>query len=131
MFVLVAMMVTASALLFPETALAKSKAVIAEQSSGFSVKVILDWILHLDKHLVELFATSGKMAYGALWDYLRGDWVRGDAIFTRGFFAVRVRRVRRNRGVELSVGVRVALPRGSFRGYGELHVRLVLRGSRD
>jgi len=66
MFVLVAMMVTASALLFPETALAKSKAVIAEQSSGFSVKVILDWILHLDKHLVELFATSGKMAYGVL-----------------------------------------------------------------
>merc|ERR1711934_532127 len=66
MFVLVAMMVTASALLFPETALAKSKAVIAEQSSGFSVKVILDWILHLDKHLVELFATSGKMAYGGL-----------------------------------------------------------------
>jgi len=52
--------------LFPETALAKSKAVIAEQSSGFSVKVILDWILHLDKHLVELFATSGKMAYGVL-----------------------------------------------------------------
>ena len=66
MFVLVALMVTASALLFPETALAKSKAVIAEQSSGFSVKVILDWILHLDKHLVELFATSGKMAYGVL-----------------------------------------------------------------
>ena len=66
MFVLVAMMVTASALLFPETALAKSKAVIAEQSSGFSLKVILDWILHLDKHLVELFATSGKMAYGVL-----------------------------------------------------------------
>ena len=66
MFVLVAMMVTASALLFPETALAKSKAVIAEQSSGFSIKVILDWILHLDKHLVELFATSGKMAYGVL-----------------------------------------------------------------
>jgi len=65
MFVLVAM-ITASALLFPETALAKSKAVIAEQSSGFSVKVILDWILHLDKHLVELFATSGKMAYGVL-----------------------------------------------------------------
>ncbi len=66
MFVLVALMITASALLFPETALAKSKAVIAEQSSGFSVKVILDWILHLDKHLVELFATSGKMAYGVL-----------------------------------------------------------------
>jgi membrane-associated protein len=63
MFVLA---MTASAVLFPETALAKSKAVVAEQSSGFSVKLIVDWILHLDKHLVELFASSGKMAYGVL-----------------------------------------------------------------
>ena len=63
MFVLA---MTASAVLFPETALAKSKAVVAEQSSGFSVKLIVDWILHLDKHLVELFASSGRMAYGVL-----------------------------------------------------------------
>jgi membrane-associated protein len=59
---------TASALLFPETSLAKAKAAAVENSAaaGFSFKVILDWILHLDKHLVELFATSGKMAYGVL-----------------------------------------------------------------
>jgi len=63
MFVLA---MTASAVLFPETALAKSNAVVAEQSSGFSVKLIVDWILHLDKHLVELFASSGRMAYGVL-----------------------------------------------------------------
>jgi len=63
MFVLA---MTASAVLFPETALAKSKAVVAEQSSGFPVKLIVDWILHLDKHLVELFASSGRMAYGVL-----------------------------------------------------------------
>ena len=59
---------TASALLFPETSLAKAKAAAVENSAaaGFSFKVILDWILHLDKHLVELFATSGRMAYGVL-----------------------------------------------------------------
>ena len=59
---------TVSALLFPETSLAKAKTAAVENSAaaGFSFKVILDWILHLDKHLVELFATSGKMAYGVL-----------------------------------------------------------------
>ena len=60
-----------TSLLMPEASLAKSKAAVVSAAtsattSSFSFQTIIDWVIHLDKHLVELFTTSGKMAYGVL-----------------------------------------------------------------
>lgn len=56
-----------AALCAPESALAGGKTVVASaaQSETFFAKVV-SWVVHLDKHLAELFASQGKYAYGIL-----------------------------------------------------------------
>lgn len=64
---LVAGALALAALCAPESALAGGKAVVASvaQSETFFAKVV-SWVVHLDKHLAELFVSQGTYAYGIL-----------------------------------------------------------------
>ena len=58
-----------SALVFPDTALAAAKKTAAAASASADAswfKNALEWVVHLDKHLVTLFSTYGPLAYGIL-----------------------------------------------------------------
>ena len=58
-----------SALVFPDTALAAAKKTAAAVSSSADAswfKHALEWVVHLDAHLVTLFSTYGALAYGVL-----------------------------------------------------------------
>jgi len=58
-----------SALVFPDTALAAAKKTAAAASSSADAswfKHALEWVVHLDAHLVTLFSTYGALAYGVL-----------------------------------------------------------------
>jgi membrane-associated protein len=58
-----------SALVFPDTALAAAKKTAAAASASADAswfKNALEWVVHLDKHLVTLFSTYGALAYGIL-----------------------------------------------------------------
>jgi membrane-associated protein len=56
-----------TALVMPENALAAKAVAVAKVATSESfLNKILGFVMHLDKHLAELFATQGKMAYGIL-----------------------------------------------------------------
>ena len=64
-FAACAMAVTA--MVMPEGALAAKASAAASATGGESVLAkALSWVMHLDKHLAELFVSQGKMAYGIL-----------------------------------------------------------------
>ncbi len=64
-FAACAMAVTA--MVMPEGALAAKASAAASAAGGESVLAkALSWVMHLDKHLAELFVSQGKMAYGIL-----------------------------------------------------------------
>ena len=62
---MVACAVAVTAMMMPESALAAKAAAVASSSEGVLAKA-LSWVMHLDKHLAELFVSQGKFAYGIL-----------------------------------------------------------------
>lgn len=58
-----------TAVLMPENAMAAAKSAAAVSADGASASLVtkaLSWVMHLDKHLAELFLAQGKFAYGIL-----------------------------------------------------------------
>ena len=57
-----------TAMVMPESALAAKSAAVAKAaaSNESMLTKVLGFVMHLDKHLAELFASQGKMAYGIL-----------------------------------------------------------------
>ena len=62
---MVACAVAVTAMVMPESALAAKAAAVASSSEGLLAKA-LSWVMHLDKHLAELFVSQGMFAYGIL-----------------------------------------------------------------
>lgn len=58
-----------TAVLMPENAMAAAKSAAAVSADGANASLVtkaLSWVMHLDKHLAELFLAQGKFAYGIL-----------------------------------------------------------------
>jgi membrane-associated protein len=56
-----------TAMVMPDSALAAKASAAASAAGGSGVLAkALSWVMHLDKHLAELFVSQGKMAYGIL-----------------------------------------------------------------